>query len=129
MILTNLSKRGTVDPVYIMKVISSPNKYSTHKLKDITIYGRIYHQFTFNSSTYPTIIIHIGNYWLIGEIMQLGGADEDVNSINKFPHWNVNIRDINNNEITSASISTIGALYHSKIGLVIVIMHQYEYHG
>ena len=44
MILVNISKRDKVYPAYIQKVPSIPNPYSTHKLKDIPIGWKFYHQ-------------------------------------------------------------------------------------
>ena len=58
-----------------------------------------------------------------------GVINEGVTFINKSTHIHVNIRGIDNHEITSVSISTIDALDHSQTGPVIVIMHQYAYSG
>ena len=44
MILTNISKRDNLYPAYIRKVASIHNTYPTYKLKEITIYVRLYCQ-------------------------------------------------------------------------------------
>ena len=43
-ILTNLSQRENVYPAYIRKVLSSPKQSTTHKMKELTIDGKMYHQ-------------------------------------------------------------------------------------
>ena len=50
---------------------------------------------------------------------------ENVTVINTFPTRYLNIEGIVNNVITSVLIDTIVYFYHSNIGWVIVIMHQY----
>ena len=45
------------------------------------------------------------------------------------PNKHVNIQVIGNNNIKSVPIDTIGALDHSKIGTIFIIMHQYSYLG
>ena len=53
-----------------------------------------------------------------------GVSGEDITVINTSPQMHVNIRGIENNEITSVPIDTIGALNHSQAGPVIIIIHQ-----
>jgi hypothetical protein len=49
----------------------------------------------------------------------------DTRVIERHPHRTVDIRGINNHEITSISIVTAGAVAQSQRGDVILIMHQY----
>ena len=58
-----------------------------------------------------------------------GVSVEDVNVINTSPQIHFNIRGIDNHEITSVPIDTVGTLDHSNYGLVIIILNQYVYLG
>jgi hypothetical protein len=53
-----------------------------------------------------------------------GIAGIDTKVIERHPHRTVDIRGINNHEITSISIVTAGAVARSQRGDVILIMHQ-----
>ena len=55
-------------------------------------------------------------------------AGNDVRIINKDAHRRVNVRGIDNHEITSIPLVTAGAVTSSQHGEVIVIMNQYAYH-
>ena len=46
MIPTNIYKRYKVSTLDIRKLLSNPNPYSTHGMKDLTIYGKLYFQVT-----------------------------------------------------------------------------------
>ena len=52
-----------------------------------------------------------------------------VTVISIYPHQNVKIRGIDDHEITSVTIATVGALDNSQDGPAIIIMNQYAYHG
>ena len=54
---------------------------------------------------------------------------EDVTVINTPPHRDVNIQGIDIHGINSVQMFTVGTLDHSQTGPVIIIFHQYEYHG
>ena len=110
-ILTNLSNRYKVSPVDIRKVISNSNPSYTKGTKELIIYRKIYRQinikFIYASTqklTHCQSLVDQGdNGWVTGE---------DGTTINTCPHMNFNIRGIDNNEITSVTIYTIGNLDH-----------------
>ena len=61
------------------------------------------------------------------------GANEGVYGygvidINNSPHRHVNVQGIDNNEITSVHIFTVGTLARSQAVPVIIIMYQHAYH-
>ena len=56
-----------------------------------------------------------------------GFSWEDVTFINKYPHRHVNVLGIDNNEISTIPVATVGSLYHTQVGPVIIIVHQYVY--
>ena len=58
-----------------------------------------------------------------------GVAGNDVRVIFKSPTRTVNIRGIDNHQIDSVPIVTAGAVATSQHGCVIILMHQYAYHG
>ena len=66
---------------------------------------------------------------LVGRGANGGVAGEDVTFINISPHRHVKIQGIDNHEINSVHIATVGVLDHSQDGSIIIIMHQYIYHG
>ena len=55
MMLTNIYKRDKISPVYIRKLLSRPNTYSTQDIKELTIDGTFYFQVT-------TSIIYVSNH-------------------------------------------------------------------
>jgi hypothetical protein len=57
-----------------------------------------------------------------------GIAGIDTRVLERHPHRTVDIRGIDNHEITSIPIVTAGAVARSQRGDVILIMHQYAYH-
>jgi hypothetical protein len=57
-----------------------------------------------------------------------GIAGTDTRIIDRHPHRTVDIRGIDNHEITSIPIVTAGAVARSQRGDVILILHQYAYH-
>ncbi len=57
-----------------------------------------------------------------------GIAGTDTRVLARHPHRTVDIRGIDNHEITSIPIVTAGAVARSQRGEVILIMHQYAYH-
>ena len=58
-----------------------------------------------------------------------GIAGDDVRVIEKVPDRFVNVRGIDNHEITEIPIVTAGGVTRTQHGEVIVIMHQYAWHG
>ena len=71
---------------------------------------------------------HIVNHWLTGVLMG-GVSGEYASVLNTSPHRHISIRGINNHDITLVSVYIVGCFYHSQAVPVIIIMHQYAYHG
>jgi hypothetical protein len=119
-------------PGDIRKVLSQPNKTIKAQVQDheISVNGHMYvrqassHDVLYNVSQASrkkknSLIDHGAN----------GGiAGIDTRVIERHPHRTVDIRGIDNHEITSIPIVTAGAVARSQQGDVIVIMHQYAYH-
>ena len=57
-----------------------------------------------------------------------GIAGNDTRVIERHPHWTVDIRGIDNHELTAIPIITAGAVAKTQRGKVVIIMHQYVYH-
>ena len=66
---------------------------------------------------------------MVDRVANVGIAGEDVTVLNTFPHRHVNIQGIDNHNITSILIATVGDLDHSQPDPVFIIIHQYAYHG
>ena len=97
-------------------------------MKELTIYEKMYPQF---NTTFICVYTHSHTYFqsLVGRGDNGGVTGEYVTVVNATPHRHVNIRGIGNHKITSVPIYTVGDLAHSQAGPVIIIMHQYAYHG
>ena len=57
-----------------------------------------------------------------------GIAGNDTRVIERHPHRTVDIRGIDNHELTAIPIITAGAVAKTQRGEVVIIMHQYAYH-
>ena len=66
---------------------------------------------------------------MIERVANGGIPGEDVTVVNTSPQRHINIQGIDNHDITSTPIATVGALDHSQSGPVIIIMKQYRYNG
>ena len=125
MILTRIYKSDKVSSKDIRKALSSTNIYSTQKLKDLTIDGKMYHQVN-NYLIYTENHNHTHCQLFVDWDVD-GGVDSDyIIFINTYQQLHVKNWGINNNDIKSVPIDTIGALDQSQIGPVIIITHQYE---
>ena len=128
MILSNFSNRDKVSTSYIRNVLSNPNAYYTQEMKDLNIDGKLYSQVNI-----PFIYVSTHNCThcqsLIDQGANGGVAGEDVTVINIPPHRHVKIQVIDNHDINSVIIATVSALDYSQAGPVIIIIHQYAYHG
>ena len=58
-----------------------------------------------------------------------GVAGNDIRVMSKHPDRSVDVRGIDNHEITSVHLVTSSGVALSTSGEVIVIMHQHDYHG
>ena len=109
MILTNLSKREKFSPAYIGKVIYNSKPSSTKSIKELIIERNIYFQvnttFIYVSTQNITNCQSLADRGANGRV-----AGEDVTVINIYSHRHVNIRGIDNHEITSVNIDTIDDL-------------------
>ena len=96
-------------------------------MKYLTIGGELYHQV---KTSFIDVFIHnCTNFQsLVDRGANVEVAGEYVTVINTSPHRHVNVRDIDNHEITSLTIATDGDLDHSQAIPVIIIMDQYSYH-
>ena len=97
-------------------------------MKDLTIDRKLYRQFNtayIYVSTHNRTHCHSLIDW--GDNGEVSGGDVTV--INTSSQRHVNIRRIENHEITSVPIATGGALDHSQSDSVTIIMYQCEYNG
>jgi hypothetical protein len=119
-------------PGDIHKVLSQPNTTPKAQVQDheISVNGHTYvrqansHDILYNVSQAS----RKKKSSLIDRGANGGRAGIDTRVIEHHPHRTVDIRGIDNHEITSIPIVTAGAIAQSQRGDVIVIMHQYAYH-
>ena len=128
MILTTLSRSYKVSRAYIRKLLSIPNSFYTQVMKELTIDVKLYHNFN-TAFIYLFTHNHTHCKSLFDRGYNGGFYGEYVTVISISSHRHVNIIGIDNNDITSVTIAAVGTLYHSQDVPVIIIMHQYEYHG
>jgi hypothetical protein len=120
------------NPMDIRSVLSQPAKGTKVQIKDaeITVNGHKYvrqvqcHDIKYDVSK----AARRARGSLIDRGANGGIAGSDTRVIARHPHRTVDIRGIDNHEITSIPIVSAGAVVRSQRGPVIVIMHQYAYH-
>ena len=152
-------KQSDLHPANLKRFLSSskgkpPSRISsdqqTPAISDLVINGKSYRQVNshyipgstdmqINGQTYRSVNNHIiynvsqhkssARESLVDRGANGGIAGNDVRIIEKSPHHFVNIRGIDNHEITEVPIVTAGGVIHTQHGPVIAIMHQYAYHG
>jgi hypothetical protein len=125
---SNRSTRPSSHPGDIRSVLSQPTKAAKAKVQD--------HEISVKSHTYvQQVLSHDIQYSvsqasrrkkssLIDQGANGGIAGIDTRVIERHPHRTVNIRGIDNHEITSIPIVTAGAVARSQRGDAILIMHQ-----
>ena len=96
-------------------------------MKELNIDGKLYSQVnnsfiyvSTNSRTHCQSLVDCGD--------NAGVSGEDITVINITPYRHVNIQGINNHDITSVTVFTVGALAHLQYRPVIIIMNHYVYH-
>ena len=94
----------------------------------MTINGKIYQYINMNILYSVSLSNQKSLQSLIDRGANGGIAGNDVRIINRSPHCKVNIRGIDNHEITSVPIVTAGGVSESQNAPVLLIFHQYAYH-
>jgi hypothetical protein len=113
-----------IHPADVRKVLSQK------KADEITVNGRKYRSTNVHHITYDVLAAFRTEKQgaLIDQGANGGIAGADTRVIARHPHRYVDIRGIDNHEITSIPIVTAGAVARTQHGDVIIVMHQYAYH-
>lgn len=138
-LLVNLTTTSKLNPGDIRKLLSSPAKSSQFPSPssakkvacktDITINGKVYREVGKHVIYYLSKVSRSYVDYLVDRCANGGVAGNDVRVIDKHPDRTVDVRGINNHEITSIPLVTAGGVTSTTSGEVIVIMHQHAHHG
>jgi hypothetical protein len=129
---SNRSTRASSHPGDIRSVLSQSTKAAKAQVQDdeISVNGHKYvrHVQSHNIQYSVSQASRRKKSSLIDRGANGGIAGVDTRIIERHPHRTVDIRGIDNHEITSIPIVTAGAVARSQRGDVLLIMHQYAYH-
>ena len=133
-LLANATKREKLSPADLRRVLSSSvSRYAgkpndDHSTKEMIVDGKKFRQInvaqTYRVSEHKTAL-----YDSLADRGANGGvAGEDTRMINTSER-RVDIRGIDNHQVTAIPIASCGAVARSQKGEVILILHQYAYTG
>jgi hypothetical protein len=129
---SNRSTRPNSHPGDFRSVLSQPTKTAKAQVQD--------HEISVNGQTYVRQVQSHDTQYSVSQAFRRkkislidrgangGITGIDTRVIERYPHGTVDIRGIDNHEITSNPIVTAGAVARCQRGNVILIMHQYTYH-
>ena len=129
-------KAADLPPSDIRKVLSA-SKGGSHRdsstADELTINGRTYRSVNMTCIAPLRYNVSAHARTSFGSLVDRGAnggvAGEDVRVIAKHPHRKVDIQGIDNHQLSSVPIATVGGVVSSQRGEVIAILHQYAYTG
>jgi hypothetical protein len=128
---SNTTRNGSkhTHPGDLCKVFSTAEGNKDGKEEEAVINGKKYRQVSIHVTFSVSSHERKKRSSLIDRGANGGIAGSDVRVINRHPHQHIDIWGIDDHKISSIPIVTAGALATSPRGPVILIMHQYAYHG
>ena len=138
-LLVNSTTASKLNPGDIRKLLSTPAKSSQSPSSSSAKKVACKTDITINSKVYREVGKHVIYYLSkvsrssVDSLVDIGAnggvAGNDVRAIAKHPDRTVDVRGIDNHEITSIPLVTVGGVTSTTSGEIIIIMHQYAHHG